>query len=61
MLKFHLTNALLAEKKKKKEKKNVGEEQVTEDFQIAPEKTTPTLDCSKWPLLLKVNATQMKC
>jgi hypothetical protein len=55
---------LLAEKKKKKEKKekkNVGEEQVTEDFQIAPEKTTPTLDCSKWPLLLKVNATQMKC
>jgi H/ACA ribonucleoprotein complex subunit 4 len=41
-------------KKKKKEKKeNVGAEQVTEDFQIAPEKTTPTLDCSKWPLLLK--------
>merc|ERR1711957_1039173 len=40
-------------KKEKKEKKNVGEEQVTEDFQIVPEKTTPTLDCSKWPLLLK--------
>jgi len=40
-------------KKEKKEKKNVGSEQVTEDFQIAPEKTTPTLDCSKWPLLLK--------
>merc|ERR1712086_356228 len=46
----------MSEKKKrkeKKEKKNVGEEQVTEDFQIVPEKTTPTLDCSKWPLLLK--------
>jgi H/ACA ribonucleoprotein complex subunit 4 len=41
------------EKKEKKGKKNVGSEQVTEDFQIAPEKTTPTLDCSKWPLLLK--------
>merc|ERR1711957_282089 len=40
-------------KKEKKEKKNVGEEHVTEDFQIVPEKTTPTLDCSKWPLLLK--------
>merc|ERR1711865_972731 len=39
--------------KEKKEKENVGEEQVTEDFQIVPEKTTPTLDCSKWPLLLK--------
>ena len=27
--------------------------QVTEDFAIAPEKITPTLDASKWPLLLK--------
>ena len=27
--------------------------QVTEDFAIQPEKVTPTLDASKWPLLLK--------
>lgn len=27
--------------------------QVTEDFSIVPEKITPTLDASKWPLLLK--------
>jgi hypothetical protein len=27
--------------------------QVTEDFAIQPEKITPTLDASKWPLLLK--------
>ena len=27
--------------------------QVTKDFAIAPEKITPTLDASKWPLLLK--------
>jgi len=26
---------------------------VTEDFAIQPEKITPTLDASKWPLLLK--------
>merc|ERR1712057_154173 len=40
-------------KKKKKEKSNVGAEQLTADFQIEPEKVTPTLDTSKWPLLLK--------
>ena len=27
--------------------------QVTEDFAIQPENITPTLDASKWPLLLK--------
>ena len=26
---------------------------MTEDFAIQPEKITPTLDASKWPLLLK--------
>ena len=36
-----------------KDKKDVGSKQVTEDFAIAPEKITPTLDASKWPLLLK--------
>merc|ERR1712070_112869 len=40
-------------KKKKKEKGDVGSEQLNADFQIEPEKTTPTLDTSKWPLLLK--------
>merc|ERR1712057_81936 len=40
-------------KKKKKEKSNVGAEQLTADFQIEPEKVTPTLDTSKWPLLLR--------
>merc|ERR1712216_385460 len=40
-------------KKKKKEKSNVGDAQVTEDFQIQPQSETPTLDTSKWPLLLK--------
>merc|ERR1712010_106461 len=40
-------------KKKKKDKSNVGAEQLTADFQIEPEKVTPTLDTSKWPLLLK--------
>merc|ERR1711907_884377 len=40
-------------KKKKKEKGDVGSEQLTADFQIEPEKITPTLDTSKWPLLLK--------
>merc|ERR1712164_22554 len=41
---------LMSAKKKKKEK---GEAQLEEDFQIEPEKITPTLDTSKWPLLLK--------
>merc|ERR1711907_770139 len=40
-------------KKKKKEKGDVGSEQLNADFQIEPEKITPTLDTSKWPLLLK--------
>mmetsp|Transcript_35637 Transcript_35637/g.87660 ORF Transcript_35637/g.87660 Transcript_35637/m.87660 type:complete len:486 (+) Transcript_35637:55-1512(+) len=38
---------------KDKVAKDVGQAQVTEDFAIAPEKVTPTLDASKWPLLLK--------
>merc|ERR1712216_216283 len=41
---------LMSAKKKKKEK---GEAQLEEDFQIQPEKVTPTLDTSDWPLLLK--------
>merc|ERR1711977_559824 len=41
---------LMSAKKKKKEK---GEAQLEEDFQIQPETTTPTLDTSDWPLLLK--------
>merc|ERR1712216_667546 len=41
---------LMSAKKKKKEK---GEAQLKEDFQIQPEKITPTLDTSEWPLLLK--------
>merc|ERR1712070_1054331 len=40
-------------KKKKKEKGDVGSEQLNADFQIEPEKITPTLDTSQWPLLLK--------
>jgi len=39
--------------KKKKKSKDVGKKQVEEDFQIQPEKVTPTLDTSNWPLLLK--------
>merc|ERR1712194_757108 len=39
--------------KKKKDKKNVGEAQLSEDFQIQPEKSTPTINTSNWPLLLK--------
>jgi len=37
----------------KKKKKSVGTKQTEEDFAIAPETVTPTLDTSKWPLLLK--------
>eukprot|EP00743_Colponemidia_sp_Colp-15_P000365 GILK01000421.1.p1 GENE.GILK01000421.1~~GILK01000421.1.p1 ORF type:complete len:469 (+),score=94.82 GILK01000421.1:48-1409(+) len=40
-------------KKKKSKSQNVGEKQATEDFMIKPEKIAPTLDTSKWPLLLK--------
>merc|ERR1719487_805796 len=40
-------------KKKKKKSKNVGEAQLSEDFQIQPTTETPTLDTSEWPLLLK--------
>merc|ERR1712070_670724 len=43
----------MSDKKKKKEKGDVGSEQLNADFQIEPEKITPTLDTSKWPLLLK--------
>jgi len=44
------------EDKKKKSRKSTGsvaEAQQKEDFLIKPEKTTPSLDTSKWPLLLK--------
>merc|ERR1711990_1083891 len=34
-------------------KKSTGAKQLEEDFQIQPEKVTPTLDTSNWPLLLK--------
>ncbi len=52
----------LAEKKKKKSKeKDVGSAQVKEDFQIQPEKITPTLDTSDWPLLLKVCSSPRNC
>merc|ERR1719310_1019668 len=43
----------MSEKKRKKGSKDVGAAQVEEDFQIQPEKITPTLDTSDWPLLLK--------
>jgi len=39
--------------KKKKKSKDVGSKQQEEDFAIQPETVTPTLDTSKWPLLLK--------
>merc|ERR1712167_25625 len=45
------SSAGMSEKKKKK--KVVGAKQLEEDFQIQPEKTTPTLDTSEWSLLLK--------
>jgi hypothetical protein len=35
-------------------KKSTGDKQLEEDYQIQPEKVTPTLDTSSWPLLLKV-------
>ena len=38
-------------------KKSTGAKQLEEDFQIQPEKVTPTLDTSNWPLLLKVTAS----
>ena len=46
---------LLADKKKKKKEKagNGGADQASVDFLIKPESTTPPLDTSKWPLLLK--------
>merc|ERR1719247_2959724 len=37
----------------KKKKKSVGASQLEEDFLIQPSTTTPTLDTSEWPLLLK--------
>ena len=50
-----------SEKKDKKKKKkvstsngkSVAEMQVEGDFVIQPEKKTPTLDTSEWPILLK--------
>merc|ERR1712070_1266368 len=36
-----------------KKKKSVGASQLEEDFLIQPSTTTPTLDTSEWPLLLK--------
>ena len=38
---------------KKASKETVAEQQQSQDFLIAPEKSTPKLDTSKWPLLLK--------
>ena len=41
-------------------KKSTGAKQLEEDFQIQPEKVTPTLDTSNWPLLLKdLSATML--
>ncbi len=49
---------LLADKKKKKDKgektHSVAEAQQATDFLIPPQKATPALDTSQWPLLLKV-------
>jgi len=39
--------------KKEKKSKSTGDKQLEEDFSIKPETTTPTLNCSDWPLLLK--------
>eukprot|EP00048_Salpingoeca_helianthica_P006908 m.104226 g.104226 ORF g.104226 m.104226 type:complete len:476 (-) comp14168_c1_seq1:723-2150(-) len=39
--------------KKDKPASSVAEEQKKGDFQIQPEKSTPSLDTSQWPLLLK--------
>jgi len=35
--------------------KSTAEQQQEGDFVIKPSSTAPTLDTSKWPLLLKVN------
>jgi len=40
-------------KKKSSQQANTAELQREGDFHIKPEKLTPQLDCSKWPLLLK--------
>jgi H/ACA ribonucleoprotein complex subunit 4 len=39
---------------KKKSKAQKVEEENDKEFMIKPEKSTPKLDTSKWPLLLKV-------
>jgi len=39
--------------KKEKKAKDVGEQQAKGDFMIMPESSAPSLDTSKWPLLLK--------
>ena len=39
---------------KKKSKTQKAEETTVGEFIIKPEKSTPKLDTSKWPLLLKV-------
>ena len=54
MIPNHDPNPLSSSGNMGKSKKNVGEAQLEEDFQIQPEKVTPTLDTSNWPLLLKV-------
>lgn len=41
------------DKKDKKEKNGVDEGQAAADFVIKPQATTPPIDTSKWPLLLK--------
>jgi hypothetical protein len=41
-------------KKKKKSKKEKGEKKAVAGTVIKPEEVAPTLNCSEWPLLLKV-------
>ncbi|XP_059607753.1 H/ACA ribonucleoprotein complex subunit 4 [Phlebotomus argentipes] len=55
---FEMASPVKKEKKKKRIKEepleeNLGELQRTGNFQIAPSQKVPTLDTSKWPLLLK--------
>lgn len=45
----------LADKKKRKSE-SVADVQQRTDFLIKPESVTPALDCSQWPLLLKVRS-----
>lgn len=44
----------IGEKKKKKEKKSLGEIQAGQEFLMEPSDKKEKLDTSQWPLLLKV-------